>query len=325
MAVTRIADVIIPEVFTPYVLQMAEKSNNMINSGGIVVDPFLSAFALGGGNTITIPSWEAIDQFTGTFDPQLDDPAVMAPVNAVKAEAEVAVKLSDVKTWGAANLASALAGSNPLSQVADKIAKAINTNRQFKIVSALTGLFAGPLAATNLVDASAAPFEAGLLIDALAPWGDMANEAVVLVVHSAVYRSMQKENLITFRPLSEQNILFPVYMGQYLIVVDDTVPVTGVAPALVYTSYLLKPGAIRIGVGAGETILHEEPLQAGGAGVEYFIQRDTYVPHVVGTAWIGTATGAGPQPAALSNGANWAAVYTPKHIPVAALLSLAGA
>ena len=319
MAVTRISDVIVPAVFTPYVLQEAEKTNNFINSGGVVVDPFLTDFASQGGNTITVPSWKPIDESLATFDPQSDDPTIPAVVYAVAGEAEVAVKISDVKTWGAANLASALAGSNPLTQVADKVAKAVNSNRSYKIVSALTGLFAGPLS-THVSDKSAVAFSADLLIDALAPWGDMAAEDVVLVVHSAIYRSMQKENLITFRPLSDQSILFPTYMGVYRIVVDDTVPTnTGV-----YTTFLIQPGGIRLGIGPGETVLHEEPLEARGAGVEYMIQRDVFVPHVTGTAWIGTATGPGPSAAQLIVGTNWAKIYADKHIPVAALKSLVG-
>ncbi len=323
MAITKIADVVVPEVFTPYVMQQAIKTNNLINSGGVVIDGFLSAFAAQGGNTINVPSWEAIDASTGTFEAQTDDDTDIAGLNNVDSGTEVAAKLSDVKTWGAANLASALAGSNPLTQVASKVAQAVNTNRQYKIVSMLKGFFAsgGALASSHLNDQSGVAFSADLLIDTLAPWGDQANEQVVLVVHSAIYRSMQKENLITFRPLSDQSIMFPVYMGQYLIVVDDTVPVA----TSVYTSYMLKPGAIKLGLGNGETVLWSEPLQGNGAGVEYMIQRDVFVPHMTGMAYVGAATGAGPSAATLATAASWAKVYTDKQIPVAALNSLVGA
>lgn len=320
MAITKIADVVVPEAFTPYVLEQAVKTNNMINSGGIVIDPFLSTFANSGGNTINVPSWEAIDSGTGAFDAQSDDDTIIATANPVTTKTEVAAKLSDVKTWGAANLASALAGSNPLTQVASMVAKAINTNRQYKVVQMLKGMFgvAGALTASHLNDQSAVAFSADLLIDTLAPWGDEANESVVLVVHSAIYRAMQKENLITFRPLSDQSIMFPVYMGQYMIVVDDTVP----SAVGVYTSYLLKPGAIRLGLGDGATVLHDAPLQGNGAGVEYMIQRDVFVPHVTGMAYVGAATGAGPDAATLATPASWAQVYTDKQIPIAALMSL---
>ncbi len=324
MAVTKISDVVVPEVFTPYVLQEAEKTNNLILSGGVVVDPFLSAFLQGGGYTINVPSWEAIDGGTGTFENQSDDSTVVATANAVGSGTEIAVRCADVKTWGAANLASALAGSNPLTQVAAKVAGAINTNRQYKIIQMLKGFFgvSGALTATHLNAQPTVPFSADLLIDTLAPWGDMAGDMVVLVVHSAIFRSMQKENLITFRPLSDQNIMFPTYMGTYAIVVDDTVPVA----SGVYTTYLLKPGAIKMGLGLGETVLWAEPLQANGAGVEYLIQRDQFTPHMTGMAWVGTPTAgnATPTPADMALPANWAQVYTSKHIPVAALTSLVG-
>lgn len=320
MAATRISDVVVPEVFTPYVLQEAEKKNALIQSGGAVLDPFLSAFVQGGGKTVNVPSWEAIDSGDGEFEAQNDDPTDVATANAVGSGTEIAVRLADVKTWGAANLASALAGSNPLTQVASKVAGAVNTNRQFKIVSSLKGLFgtAGALTSSHLNDQSAVAFSADLLIDTLAPWGDMANEMVTLVVHSAIFRSMQKENLITYRPLSDQTIMFPVYMGQYMIVVDDTVPVA----TSVYTSYLLKPGAIRMGLGMGETVLHAEPLQANGAGVEYMIQRDQFTAHVGGVAYVGTPAGVTPTAAELATPASWAKVFTNKQIPVAALKSL---
>ena len=181
MAATRITDVVIPEVFTPYVQQMAEKTNNFILSGAAVSDPFLSAFAQGGGQTINVPSWNAIDGSTGAFDAQTDDPSDMADVNAVGSATKVAVRLADVKTWGAANLATMLAGSNPLEQVAAKVAGAVNTNRQYKTLQSLAGMFAsgGALATSHLNDQSSTAYSADLLVDTLAPWGDMANGGVV--------------------------------------------------------------------------------------------------------------------------------------------------
>ncbi len=323
MAATAISDVVVPEVFAPYAMQEAEKTNRLIQSGGVVIDGALSTFADAGGKTIDVPSWEAIDSGDAEFEAQTDDESDEATVNAVGTGEEIAVKMKDVKVWGSANLAAALAGSNPLTQVASKVAGAINTNRQFKIVSILKGLFgtAGALTSSHLNDQSGVAYSSDLLIDTLAPWGDMSNEMVVLVVHSAIFRSMQKENLITYRPLSDQSIMFPVYLGQYLIVVDDTAPVSG----SVYTSFMLKPGAIRMGIGQGETVLHTEPLKGNGAGIEYFIQRDTYVPHVGGVAWTGTPSGVFPTSAELATPGNWTKVFSNKHIPVAALKSLVGA
>jgi hypothetical protein len=318
MANTKISDVIVPEVFTDYVLEQANKTNRLIQSGGAVISPAISTFLAGGGLTLNVPSWKAID--SGDFEDATDD-TTAATVNAVTGDKQIAVRMEYSKTWGAANLATALAGDNPLRQVGAQVASAVLAERQGRIISMLNGMFgtSGALTATHLNDESTTAFSADLLIDTLAPWGDVADGMVTLVVHSAIFRSMQKENLITFRPLSDQSIMFPVYMGQYLIVVDDTCPKVG----NVYTSYMFKPGAIQLGVGQGETVLHSEPLEGKGKGIEYVIQRDTFAAHVTGMKFTSdTITGETPTKANLAVVANWAKVYADKFIPVAALKSL---
>ena len=318
MANTKVTDVVVPEIFTPYVLEEANKTNNMILSGAASVSPVLNGFLAGGGLTVNVPSWKAID--SGDFENSTDD-TTSATVNAVLSGQQIAVRQAFNKTWGAANLAAALAGDNPLRAVASGVAGALNAERQSRVIAMLNGMFGagGALASTHLNDESTSAFDPDFLIDTLAPWSDMANSNVVLVVHPAIYRSMQKLNLITFVPLSEQEIRFPIFMGQYFVVVDDTVPVA----TNVYTSYVLKPGAIMLGNGAGETVVHSEPLEGKGAGMEYIIQRDQFAAHIAGMKFTSdTITGVTPTKADLAVADNWTKVFTDKHIPVAALKTL---
>jgi hypothetical protein len=56
-AVIRLSDVVVPEVYSRYLIQDSIKTTNFYRSGILEVDPVLSGFLDGGGETINIPFW----------------------------------------------------------------------------------------------------------------------------------------------------------------------------------------------------------------------------------------------------------------------------
>jgi hypothetical protein len=60
MAETRIADVIVPEVFTEYTLEDSIYRSRLFNSGIMAVNPALTSLLNGGGTTFNLPFWQDV-------------------------------------------------------------------------------------------------------------------------------------------------------------------------------------------------------------------------------------------------------------------------
>ncbi|MEO1772986.1 hypothetical protein [Candidatus Enterococcus ferrettii] len=80
-------------------------------------------------------------------------------------------------------------------------------------------------------------------MDAKQLLGDSADRLSMIVMHSAVYTALQKQNLIAFIPNARGEVNIPTYLG-YQVVIDDGVPASGTGASKVYTSYLFASGAI---------------------------------------------------------------------------------
>ncbi|MDK2600131.1 hypothetical protein QO179_18260 [Bacillus stercoris] len=61
MATTKIADIIVPEVFNPYVIQRTAELSALQQSGIISNNPELDRLASSGGTTIQMPFWDDLD------------------------------------------------------------------------------------------------------------------------------------------------------------------------------------------------------------------------------------------------------------------------
>ena len=78
--------------------------------------------------------------------------------------------------------------------------------------------------------------------------GDAADALTALIMHSAVYTTLQKQNLIAFIPNARGEVNIPTYLG-YRVIIDDGVPVSGSGDERVFTTYLVGSGAIGRGEG----------------------------------------------------------------------------
>jgi hypothetical protein len=302
MAITRLNDIIVPEVFSPYVREKANTTSRLVASGAVAMDGTLSSFLAGGGATFQVPSWKSIDGVI--FNSDNDNPASVVTPGAVTSGLQIATRLKQNLHIGTSRFTNALAGSNPLESVAGEAANIYNANRQAHLVKVLDGLF-GTGGALETESVGAATWSSDLLIDAEAKVEDFTDGTGLLIVKPAVFADMRKENLVSFRPLSEQQIVFPDYLG-YAVIVDANL---GDADA-----YMVKPGAIRMGVGSVFADTYEDEKAGNGGGVQYLRMLDEYMLHVEGVAWKGTAIN--PAAADLANVANWEAVYDMKHIGV---------
>ncbi|SNR95573.1 hypothetical protein SAMN05446037_100272 [Anaerovirgula multivorans] len=310
MAATKIANVIVPEVFNPYVIERTAELSAVQAAGIIENSPELDALATAGGKLINMPYWKDL---TGA-DEVLSDAASLT-VNPITSGKDVAALLMRGKAWGVNDLAKALSGDDPLRAIGDLVAEYWARRRQATLFSTLKGVFEAASMAGNKHDISGlsgalAVIGGSTVIDAATKLGDAADSLTALAMHSATYAKLQKDNLITFIPNSQGVVNIPTYMGKRVIV-DDTCP----QAAGVYTTYLFGQGAF--GLGNGAAPVPTETDRDSLAGEDILINRQHFVLHPRGVAFQNASVaGSSPTNAELENEANWLRVYENKNIRV---------
>lgn len=306
MAKTQISDVIVPEVFNPYVVQRTMELSALYNSGIISNNPELDRLASSGGTTINMPYWEDLNG----EDEVLSDDGALTPAK-ITAGQDIAVLLMRGKAWSANDLAKALSGSDPMAAIGDLVAEYRARRMQATLIKILTGAFAGTDMTNKVKDISAlegdlAKINGETFLDALQLMGDAKDKLTGVIMHSATETQLRKNNLIQTE-LDSNNKPISLFMEKRVIV-DDTCPVTSGA----YTTYLFGQGAI--GLGNGAAPVPTETDRDSLAGDDILINRWHNIIHPRGVKWIGTAAGASPTNEELAIGTNWSRVYEDKAI-----------
>ena len=309
MAATKIADVIVPEVFNPYTVRRTTELSEFFNSGIIATVPGLNVLGMKGGTTIAMPYWEDL---TGEEE-VLSDSAPLG-VDKITTEQDVAVLHARGKAWGVNDLAKALAGSDPMAAIGDLVGAYWARRWQAMLIKTLEGVFAAASMAGNISDISTAGGEDAVIdgdsvVDALYKLGDANSRLTGFAMHSAVVATLVKQGLIEFRNDADGNPTLAFYMGKRIIE-DDTMPVT----SGVYTSYLFGAGAI--GLGEGSAPVPTETDRDSLAGEDILINRRHFVLHPRGVAWIGDPTGVSPTNTELAVGTNWERRWALKDIRI---------
>lgn len=333
---TRLSDVIVPEVFFPY-LQVKTKERGAIFQAGILNDDSrLASFLSGGGRTANNPFWKDLadtESHVGNDDPN----SVLTP-EKIGTGKDVVVRQVRTNAWSTANLVADLAGDDPMQAIANSVADW--WIRQFNtiLVSTLHGVYLSNVSnnASDMIrdigsdSGSAATADelvsADAILDAKQTMGDAAEELRVIIMHSVVFTRLQKQNLIDYIPDARGEINFPTYLG-YRVIVSDTAKRIAGANRTKYVTYLVGQGALAWHEAPLRTSpmieVHREPLQAGGVGVDALISRRQFVLHPNGIKWTdSTVTGEFPTNSELANVANWLRVYPErKQVPLAFLLT----
>lgn len=351
--VTKISDVIVPELFTPYIIEKTAEKSRILTSGIAVANPKLNELVTAGGVTMNMPYWKDL---TGD-DEVLSDQTPLTP-GKINADKDIAALLLRGKAWGANELAGALAGDDPMAAIGDRVADYWSRQEQKILISVLTGVFAAASMANHVKDASTQVISGNIVLDAKQLLGDSADQLQAIMMHSAVFTELQKQNLIQYTTTSDGKIAFATYLG-YQIVVDDGMPVSQVYKAStdtsvvagktyytlsdgvytpvatptgnpstssyyeedykVYTTYLFAKGAIGRGEGTPVSLTSTETDRDSLAGEDILINRRALVLHPFGIKWVGTPTGVTPSNAELATGTNWVRVYEDKNIGIVAL------
>jgi len=275
MATTKIADVVVPEIFNPYVQNITEEKSRLIASGALVRSTDMDRKLAGGGLTFQAPSWADLDNTDANVSTD-DDTSSSTPLKT-SAFKEIAVRKSRNQSWSAMNLTNELAGSNAMESIGNRVGAYWTRELQRTFVAIVNGVIkdnsAAPAASEHVVDdlqndvsdttyeEGVTDFRAGAFLDAAVTMGDSMDSLVMVMMHSVVYNRAQKNNLIDFIPDSEGRVNIPTFLGR-LVIVDDGMPRTG----NVYDTWLFGAGFMQWGVGTPDVPTEFDRLPAAGDG-----------------------------------------------------------
>ena len=194
--VTKLADVVVPELFTQYVLDETTEKNELINSGAIENNPQLNQLVNGGGTTLTMPKWNDL-----TGESQVLSEGTEIETAKITSHKEIATLLLRAKGWSSHDLAAALAGDDPMRRIAERVADWWIRDEKRIVMAILKGVFASSDMEDHVLDITgetATGITAKTVLDAKQLMGDAADDLTMIYMHSAVYTELQKQQLITF-------------------------------------------------------------------------------------------------------------------------------
>lgn len=331
MSITRIADVIQPQVFTDYVTHRTMALSALIQSGIAQNDAQFNGLASGPHKLVHLPYWQDL---TGSDD-VMRDSGQISP-GKIEAEEDVARKLARVKAFGANGLSAYLSGADPMAAIADLFAQYWQRRYQQILLSTLTGAFASASMADKVLDITSAGDDKDKVLtgetflDAVQLMGDAKELLTGVMMHSAVENFLAKRELIEYEKEADGKSRIPYFLGKRVIV-DD---------AMVYDQankegemYLFGQGAIAWGNGSHPDIQETEMVRDGLAysGEDVLVNRRIAILHPRGVKWTednllqnpavaqdDTTNPVLPFPnnAALEVGTNWELVYEPKAVRI---------
>lgn len=325
---TTLQDVIVPELFTGYVINRTKELSALVQSGIITNNSEFDSLASQAAPTVNMPFFEDLtgesEQVVEGTD--LDD-------NKIQSNKDVAAIIRRAKMWSATDLSAALAGKDPMDAIVSLVAGFWARDMQKELIALLKGIFgtvpaAGEGAAetrlaSNILDISggsgnAAKWSGAAFVDAQQCLGDAKAQLTAVAMHSAVEAALRKQDLIeTVQPSGLQP--FPTYQGKRVII-DDSCPFEGSGANMIFSTFLFGAGAIALGNGspAGFVATETDRAKRKGSGVDYLINRKTMILHPRGVAFTNTnvAKTEGPSRTELSDAANWKPVYEPKQIRI---------
>ena len=330
MATLR-SDIIIPEVFTPYVIEQTTQRDAFLASG--VVQPMAELNASeDGGDFVQVPFYKA--NLSGDFE-RLTDSSSLTP-GKITADKQVAAVLHRGRAFESRDLAALAAGSDPMAAIGNKIADYIANQRQKDLLSCLAGVFgavddnASSAFIGLTVDGASGdtPTELGprQIVEAKSLLGDQGEKLTAIAMHPKTYYSLMERRAIDF--IYDNNgqpdtaaaqgstapafgsVQVPTFMGLRVIVSAD-VQTTGTGSSTEYASYLFTQGAVGSGEQLGLRSETDRDILAKSNALSIDLH---YVYHPIGSKF-STAV-SNPTRAQLETVGNWTKVYETNNIGI---------
>jgi hypothetical protein len=331
MATLR-SDIIIPEVFTPYVIEQTTQRDAFLASG--VVQPLAELNATEGGDFINVPFWKA--NLSGDFE-VLTDSTSLIP-GKIQADKQVGVILHRGRAFESRDLAALAAGADPMAAIGAKIADYIANQRQKDLLSCLAGVFGAVEDTTGAafidltIDGGTGDTPTVLsprhVAEAKSLLGDQGDKLTAIAMHSKVYYDLVERKAIDYVATTDArgttttqsggslvaayggSVDVPTYCGLRVIVSDD-VQTVGSGATTEYATYFFTQGAIASGEQMAMQTETDRDILAKSDAMSIDLH---YVYHPVGAKWGVTTTN--PTRTQLATVGNWSKVYETKNLGI---------
>ena len=330
MATLR-SDVIIPEIFTPYISEQTTLRNNFIASG--VVQPLAALnTSEDGGDFVNVPHWSA--NLSGDLE-VLTDSSSLTP-GKITADKQIAVVLHRGRAFEARDLAALAAGADPMAAIGQKMGAYLANKQQADLLKTLEGVF-GALTGGDSPAFSDLRFDTSgatalgprQVAKARAILGDQGDKLTTVAMHSACYYDLVERKAIDYVLSSEiaggisvdsaqpdafagsvaasfGDVRVPSYMGMRVIV-DDNITNSGGN----YACYFFTPGAVASGEQAALRTEVDRDILAKSDAMSVDMH---YIFHPVGAKY--AVTTVNPTRAQLATVTNWSKVFETKNVGI---------
>lgn len=135
MAGTTLQDVIVPELFNPYVINRTMEISALVQCGIIANNTEFDALASQAAPTVNMPFFEDL---TGESE-QVIEGADLED-NKITSNKDVAAIIRRAKMWSATDLSAALAGSDPMAAIGSLVAGFWARDMQKELIALLEGV-----------------------------------------------------------------------------------------------------------------------------------------------------------------------------------------
>lgn len=331
MASTLLANIYNPLVYGYLIQQKALELNAIVQSGMASVDGYLQGRLAGGGNNYELSDYKQLVHSAPNLS---DDSATVAPTEGIDKSIQKGRLIVQNKHWAVKDFAKDLAGQNPVPAITGGIAGVWATVLQSEMISSLLGIMAdniandaGDMVYTAGTDAVGTPtaaekISAVNILRAKQTLGDHGKMINKITMHSALFTSLQEQNLIGFIPNSRGEVLFNTFMGYRIVVDDDARLIFAGVNRLMYTCILSADNVIGLASGNVDKPfeMYRDEKTGNGAGEDFFASRRSDAIHPWGFSFLSASVaGASATYAELALTANWNRIWPRKNINIAYL------
>jgi len=320
-----LSDVIVPEVFSRYIIEQSVNKNVFVKSGIMVTDSRLNSLIGGGGTTFNIPFWQ---QLSGS--PQAIQSSTTIETKKTTNSKQVARRFLFGRGWAAEEIASALSGESAMAAISSMVDTYWNTFFNGFLFSVVKGTMADNIdndssSLVNDITTSGTPGDSNKIssdavIDTQNLIGDFQHDYVAIAMHSQVYSKLRKNDLIDYIPDSQEMKPIPTYGGLRVIVDDGLAPDTDGSNSE-YWTVLFKGGAVGYGE-SGNNITVAETDRAASTSVDRLFTRRQYTMHPVGYKWVENSVASDmPTQSEVEEAGNWDRVYNIENCGFSVLIS----
>lgn len=309
MAEITINDVaFVPQVVEAWVSEDLRKKSSILNSPAVITG---YEGVPKNGYRIALPTWGGL---TGEAQ---DAGSCLVPRGM-----QSAVQYAQIQRAGEAisvnKLVNDIGGTDPFAQLTEKLATFWDRQIQGDLVASVTGAYQALEDSTTKLSVDAGSTSFATIVSALALYGEYMQDDYTIIMHPNVYAKLLASESTAFVPGAGVN-RFGTYSGM-TVIVDSSVPVSGVGANTIYTTYLVKAGAFVY----GEQVLGSRSLE-GDRNIlcddDLVTSRKTYIIHPNGASFVADGKTKATR-AELANPANWALGSTdPENFGVRVLTS----